>query len=279
MKKIEKISFYSRPSNEKVKIWQPKIETWLKENYPDVSIVEKNPDAVIVLGGDGTTMEASRKFANEDTVIMVINLGQLGFLSSVNKPKDFPTILDSLFKGDYTAIPGMIIEAKVMRDGKEVFVTDAFNDIVVQSPLGIVEINVVVREEVVESIRGTGVLVATPLGSTAYNLSAHGPIVSPDINCLVVTELFDHDIPSPSLVLPSTEIIKLTIENFREHKLLKLGSTDEPLDVLLIADGRASFVLKQKDEIRITRTANAFKLASFESNHFFKSLRLKFGFK
>jgi NAD+ kinase len=279
LNKVNKISFYSRENNADVKGWKTKIESWLEDNQAQVEIVEKSPDAVIVLGGDGTIMEASRKYANEDVVIFGINLGQLGFLSTVNNPEDFPSMLKRFFNGEYTISPGMIVRARVIRDKKEVYVTDAFNEVVVQNPLGIVEINVVVRDEVVESIQGSGILVATPLGSTAYNLSAHGPVVAPGIDCLVVTELFDHDIPTPSLVLSSGETIKLIIEKFREHKLLKIGTTGEPLDVLLIADGRAPFVLKQKDEIQISRANSQFKLASFEPNQFFKNFRSKFDFK
>ncbi len=279
LNKIKKISFYYRENNEEAREWRTKIESWLKDNQTQVEVVEKSPDTVIVLGGDGTIMEASRKFANEDIVIFGINLGQLGFLSSVNNPEDFSMMLGKFFNGEYTENPGMIVQARVIRDKKEIYVTDAFNEIVVQNPLGIVEINVVVRDEVVESIQGSGILVATPLGSTAYNLSAHGPVVAPGIDCIVVTELFDHDIPTPSLVLSSGETIKLIIEKFREHKLLKIGVTGEPLDVLLIADGRSPFVLKQKDEIRIARADSKFKLVSFEPNQFFKNFRSRFDFK
>lgn len=276
---IKKISFYYRRDNEEAKPWQIRIEEWLKENYSQISVVEKNSDVVIVLGGDGAIMEASRMYAQNEVVIVGINLGNLGFLTSVNNPLDFPIMLERLFKGDYQIHKGMLIEAKVVRDGKEVFSTEAFNDVVVESPLGMVELDVMIDGEIVEEIRGSGVLVATPFGSTAYNLSAHGPIVSPNIECLIITELFDHDIPSPSLVIPTSEIIRIIVQDFRENKLLKISATDEPVDVLLIADGQASFVLQQKDEVNITRTDSAFKLAILEPNHFFKSLRSKFSFK
>ena len=279
IKQIQKISFYSRADSAEAKVWQTKIESWLKENYPTISVVETEPDAVIVLGGDGAIMEASMINAKEEVLIVGINLGNLGFLTSVNDPTDFPIMLERLFVGDFQTHKGMLIEAKVIRDGKEVFSADAFNEIVIQSPLGMVELDVVIESETVEEIRGSGVLVSTPLGSTAYNLSAHGPIVSPNIECFVITELFDHDIPSPSLVIPTAETIKLIIQNFRENKLLKISATDEPVDVLLIADGRASFVMRQKDEVRITKTESAFKIAVLEPNHFFKSLRSKFSFK
>ncbi|MFZ2049117.1 MAG: NAD(+)/NADH kinase [Minisyncoccia bacterium] len=278
-KQIQKISFYSRIDNTEAKHWQSKILEWLKDNYPNIAVEEEHSDAVIVLGGDGAIMEASRMNAKSGAVIVGINLGNLGFLSSINNPIDFPLMLEKLFKGDFQIHKGMLVKAVVIRDGKEVFSAEAFNEVVVESPLGMVELDVVIDGEVVEEIRGSGALVATPFGSTAYNLSAHGPIVSPNIECLIVTELFDHDIPSPSLVIPTTETIKLVVQNFRENKLLKISATNEPVDVLLIADGQASFVLKQKDEVNITKTDSSFSLAILEHNHFFKSLRSKFSFK
>src|SRR5207253_1005169 len=116
----------------------------------------------IVLGGDGTIMEAARKYAKENVVLLGINLGNLGFLASVNNPNDFQVLLDKFFKGDFSVNPGIIIDARVIREGKEVFCTEAFNEVVVQSPLGIVEIGVGIGEEMVEEIRGTGVLVSKP---------------------------------------------------------------------------------------------------------------------
>lgn len=276
---IKKISFYSRSENSEAKDWQVKIELWLKEKYPEIVISNNKPEAILVLGGDGTIMEAVRKYANDAVIIFGINLGQMGFLASVNNPEDFPSMLGKFLRGDFETNPGMIIRAEVMRDGKSVFAADAFNEIVVQNPLGIVEIGVGIGDEMIEEIRGSGVLVATPSGSTAYNLSAHGPVVAPDIQCLILTELFDHDLPTPSLVVPVTETIKLVIRNFREHKFLKVSSTNEPVDVLLIADGAASFVLTHGDEIRITRTESNFRLVVLEPNYFYKNLRSKFSFK
>lgn len=276
---IQKIGFYFRKDNTEAGPWKTKIESWLKENHPEIVISEDTPDVLIVLGGDGAIMEASRKHAKSDVIILGINLGNLGFLTSVNNPLDFPIMIERLFSGDFQTQKGMLLKAMVNRDGQEVFSAEAFNEVIVQSPLGLVELDAMIDGEVVEEIRGSGVLVATPLGSTAFNLSAHGPIVSPNIGCFVMTELFDHDIPSPSLVVPNTETITLIVQNFRENNILKIRATDEPVDVLLIADGQASFVLKQKDEVKIIHTESSFKIAILEPNHFFKSLRSKFSFK
>jgi NAD+ kinase len=277
-KPIKKISFYSRKDNKISKKWQSKIESWLKKKHPEIKITDYNPEAVLVLGGDGTIMEAARKYANSKIIILGINLGYLGFLASINNSDDFPVMLDKFFKGDFDTSAGMIIGAKVIRNKKEVFAAKAFNEIVVQNPLGMVEIDMSIGGEMIEKIRGSGALVATPAGSTAYNLSAHGPIVAPNIECLIVTELFDHDLPTPSLIIPTTQIIKLTIKNFREHKFLKITSSDETVDVVLIADGVTMFVLQRGDEISITRGSSAFKMAVLKSNHFYKSLHSKFGF-
>lgn len=278
-KKIYKASFYLREDNPEAEKWKLKIEEWLKNDYPEIEISSVKPDVVIVLGGDGTIMEACRKYSQSDTIILGVNLGRVGFISSINNPEDFKEKLTKFLNGEYKLNPGMIIQARVIRDGRSVFVTEAFNEVVVQSPLGMVEIEVGIDGDMVEEIRGTGVLVSTPSGSTAYNLSAHGPIVTPDIECLIITELFDHDLPTPSLVIPSKENIKLIIKSFREHKILKLTSTNETVDVLMVSDGRTSFVLNKGDEVDIYRTNCSFKLAVLESNYFYKSLRAKFSFR
>ncbi len=278
-KTINTISFYSRSDNAEARAWQSKIELWLTEKHPKIKISSNQADAVIVLGGDGTIMEVARKYADQEAVILGLNLGCLGFLSAVDSTDEFLPMLDKFLRGDYKTIPAMIIMGKVIRDGKTVFESDAFNEIVVQSPLGMVEIGVSIGGEEIQKIRGSGVMIATPFGSTAYNLSAHGPVVVPGISCLIMTELFDHDIPTPSLVIPSDDIINLNIKNFRIRELLKIASNDEPADVLFIADGATLFVLHRSDKIQITHTESKVKLVELQSNHFFKSLRNKFEFK
>jgi NAD+ kinase len=278
---LNKICFYSRPDNDEAKKWQLKIESWLTDKYPRIKIAkdEDETEAVIVLGGDGTIMEAVRRYAKQDVVILGLNLGQLGFLSSIDSPDDFIPMLDRFLRGDYKTISGLTIKGDVIREGKTIFSADAFNEIVIQSPLGMVEIGVDIGGEEIQKIRGSGVLVSTPFGSTAYNLSAHGPVVVPGIPCLILTELFDHSLPTPSVVVPADEVIDLVVKDFRERKLLKVTASDEYADVLFIADGIALFVLKQGDKIQITHAQSAFRLAELQPNHFFRSLHNKFEFK
>jgi NAD+ kinase len=278
-KEINKINFFSRTDNTDASVWQEKIEAWLKENFPNVEVTTENPEAVLVLGGDGTIMEAARKYANDDVIILGINLGWLGFLASINDPKDFDTELTKFINGDFHLNSGMVISAEVIREDKKVFSAHSFNEIAVQNPLGMVDVGVSIEGEMVQEVKGTGILVSTPAGSTAYNLSAHGPILAPNIECFVITELFDHSLPTPSLVVPSTEVVTLFIQNFREHKLLKLSSTGEELDVLLTSDGAKPFVLKKGDKIEISRAKSSFKMAMLEKSSFYKNLKSKFSFK
>lgn len=276
---VKKIGFYARADNKEARKWQGKISAWMAKSYPKIKISDKKPDSIIVLGGDGTIMEAARKYAGTGAVILGLNLGQVGFLVSVEDQEKFLPAVARFFAGDYKLSPRLIINGEVTRAGKKVFSSDAFNEITVQNLLGMVELDVKIGGSIVQNIRGSGALVSTSSGSTAYNLSAHGPIVAPDLHCLIVTELLDHNVPTPSLVVRDKSAVTIRVKNFREHGALKIAATDKSADVLFIADGNAIFPLKQDDEVRVSRGKNPVNLVELEPNRFFKSLRNKFTFK
>lgn len=276
---VKKIGFYTRADNKEARKWQSKISAWMAKSHLKIKISNKKPDAVIVLGGDGTIMEAARKYADTGAVILGLNLGQFGFLVSVEDQEKFLPALGKLFAGDYKLSPRLIIRGEVVRGGKKIFSSNAFNEITVQNMLGMVELDIKIGGNVVQNIRGSGVLVATSSGSTAYNLSAHGPIVAPDFHCLIVTELLDHNVPTPSLVIRDKSAVSIKVKNFREHRALKITATDKPADVLFIADGNTIFPLKRGDEVRVSRGKKLVNLVELESNRFFNGLRNKFTFK
>ena len=123
-------------------------------------------------------------------------------------------------------------------------------------------------------------MVATATGSTAYNLSAHGPIVMPDIKCMVLTEIMDHNIPTPSIVIKRDREVEIKVLEFRRRGLLKIAKSGEPADVLITADGGERLTALQKgDLIKIQRSPGLIKFAELERAYFFKSLREKFGFR
>lgn len=259
--------------------WEKKITQWLKKKYPKVKVMKKNGKTIIVLGGDGTILETARKFQNHRSVILGLNLGQVGFLASIREEKNFLAGLDKFFKGKYWVAKRMMLQANVVRNNKIIFTTNALNEIAVQNLLGMVELEIGIDGDPIQHIRGTGVLISTATGSTAFNLSAHGPIIMPDMDCLVITEVLDHDIPSPSVVVKKNKQIRLKVLSFRERGLLLVSQTGEKADVILTADGATLFPLKEKDIVSMGSSSKSANFVELEKNYFFKSLQEKFSFK
>lgn len=274
------MGFFHRPGNGVALEWVAKIKKHIKTRYPATAFVDKNPDVLIVLGGDGTILEAARKFHNNSSpIILGLNIGTVGFLASVRSSRDFLQALDVFLKGNYGLVERMMVSARVKRKGEITFTTEALNEIAIKSPLGVVELQAKVNGHPVKHVRGTGLLVATATGSTAYNLSAHGPIVAPNIKCLIITEILDHSIPSPSLVVKHQDAVNIKIVSYRKRGLISLSKTGKSFDVILIADGESIFPLEEKDEIVIRSSPHLVKFAELEKNYFFKSLQEKFGFR
>lgn len=251
--------------------------------HPRVIFSEDSPDALIVLGGDGTILEATRGIeagkGKRSPIIVGLNLGHVGFLAAVRSPKDFLTSLDRLIAGDFHVVSRMQLSTAVWRKAKNIYQTRALNEISVQSLLGIAEMTVSIRDHPIQKIRGNGVLVATATGTTAMNLSAHGPIVMPSIKCLIVTEILDHHIPTPPVVVKHTETVRITVTGFRRHGLLTLAHTGAPADVILASDDSQIFALEPGDVIEVRRSPRLIPFAEFEEHYFFKSLEEKFAFQ
>lgn len=279
MQKISTIDIFHRGDNARATAWSKRIEAWLKKNYPKIKVGGRNPSSVIVLGGDGTILEAARVFRRIKPLILGLNLGDIGFLASAREPKNFLAAIRHLLEGNYAVVRRMMVSASVVRRGKEVFKTDSLNEIAVQSLLGIVKIEVDIEGHPLQFLRGTGILATTATGSTAYNLSAHGPILMPEIECLILTEILDHNIPTPSIVVKKDTKIMLTVLDFRKRGILSISKTKEPVDVLLIADGETIFSLQKDDKIILHKSPHTIKFVELERNYFFKSLEEKFGFR
>jgi len=259
--------------------WERKITQWLGKKYPQIKILKKNARIVIVLGGDGTILEAARKHQNNGSKIFGLNLGQVGFLASIRDENNFLSGLDKFFKGQYWTARRMMLRVSVVRNGKIIFTANALNEITVQNLLGMVELELKINDDKMQDIRGTGVLISTATGSTAYNLSAHGPILMPDIECFIITELLDHNIPSPSIVVKKNKTIQIKVSSFRERGFLSVTQTGEKADVVLMSDGSNIFPLKEQDVIKIVHSTKLVSFIELEKNYFFKSLQEKFSFK
>lgn len=144
------------------------------------------------------------------------------------------------------------------------------------NPMGMVGIDVAVDGHRIQHVHGTGLMVATPTGSTAFNLSAHGPIVDPRIECMVITEILDHNMPTPPIVVPPTQIITLRVTEFRKRGTVLVAGTHTPVDVVLSAGGWAECALQQGDVVTITRAPGVVRFAQVNPHHFYTSLHEKF---
>lgn len=274
---MRSIHFFYRADNPPAAFWAGALKTWVKKVHPKLKLTDTKPELVVALGGDGTILEAARAYQGVGSHILGLNLGTFGFLAAVTDTRDFESTLKQVLAGDYKLVERMMLAATVSRRGKTVFKGSALNDVVVTSPLSIVELEVEIDEHPYQYVRGSGVLVATPTGSTAYNLSAHGPIVTPNIKCMILTEILDHNVPTPSLVVEPSRTIKMAIKDFRPQGQLK--TEGQPADVVISLDGSKVFPLMPKDVISIAQSPKHSLFVEVNKYHFFTSLQDKFALK
>lgn len=237
------------------------------------------PHIVVTLGGDGTILEAARLYGKGGAIIVGLNLGHVGFLASARRPREFMKTIDALATRKYAISKRMMATAVVYRKGKPVYQTDSLNEIAIQGLSGVIKLTVSIDKHPLQYIHGSGVMVATPTGSTAYNLSAHGPIVTPDMKCFIITELLDHHIPTPSIVVKRTKTITIHMTEIRAKELLSVTATGEPVDAVMSSDDTNIFPLHEGDRIEIGRSKRLIKFAEFTPDYFYKSLEEKFAFR
>ncbi len=225
------------------------------------------PDAVIVLGGDGTMLRAARDFVDEEIPLLGVNLGSLGYLAEVEK-KNIPEALDKLISGDFFIEERMMLEGSVLRDKQIVAQTKALNDIAVLKslPYRAINFDVYVNGQFLKSYGADGVIISTPTGSTGYNLSAGGPIVEPCADLLVLTPVCPHTMTSRSIVLAGED------EVFIEIKEAKNGG-EQP--AFAMSDGAAHYELKTGDAFVMRRSENRTRIIKLNKASFLDVLQQK----
>jgi NAD+ kinase len=176
----------------------------------DAPIGPGSADMVVVLGGDGSFLGAARRLAQSKIPVVGVNLGRLGFLTEFN-PKDFFDLMGDILAGKLTALPRMMLNVTVCRGARPCFSSPAMNDvsIVAGEPFRMIELNVRHREVEVCTFLGDGLIVSTPSGSTAYTLSAGGPILMPSMQAMVMTPLAAHNLYIRPVVLTSEYAVQI----------------------------------------------------------------------
>lgn len=225
----------------------------------------RGADLLIVLGGDGTLLAASRLAYRFRVPILGVNFGRLGFLTDVSVDDMFP-LLDEVLAGRFRKEPRILLRAEIHDpDGELIEQALGLNDVVVREVGGrSIEVETTIDGSPVHSFRGDGIIVATPTGSTAYSLSAGGPVVEPSLKALIATAISPHTFSVRPLLFPL-------------HQTIEIGFVSRGSRVNVSVDGQLMLELKADQKVRVRRAPRPIHFVLIENRSFYAVLRTKLG--
>ncbi len=232
------------------------------KGYPGRSIPAL-VDLVIVLGGDGTLLSVARLVGELRTPILGVNLGSLGFLTEITRDELFP-VLEQIVKGDFSVSERMRLDVFVRREGDLLGRYRVLNDIVINKGAlaRIIDMEACVDDDYLTTFKADGLIIATPTGTTAYNLAAGGPIIYPGLHCLVISPICPHTLTNRPIIVSDEAMIKVKVK-FKDE------------DVALTADGQEGMPLKGGDIVEVRKSRYATLLVKSPSKDYFEVLRTK----
>lgn len=238
-----------------------------------IHVVEKNRlskvcDFIVVLGGDGTFLSVARLMGEKSVPVMGVNMGQLGFLTEIRRSEALETIRGVL-KGDSQLIhQRSLLEVSLVRKGETIFKGPVLNDAVISKGAiaRIIGVQIWVNKQWVNTVRGDGIIVGTPSGSTAYALAAGGPIIEPSLEAVVIAPICPHSLTLRPIVIPDRYEIKLCLSHRPGH-------------VLLTLDGQDALDMKEGDVVLVNRyKRHRLKMLGSPDRDYFGLLREKLNF-
>ncbi|MBR0443233.1 MAG: NAD(+)/NADH kinase [Clostridia bacterium] len=234
----------------------------LELNFVSQDTMYSEAELLIILGGDGTILEASRRAAMRKIPILGINLGHLGYMAELEL--DELDLLDGLFSGAYTEEKRSMISVEILDEDKTRIASFALNEAVIRGTSSrIIDLEMSEGGELIANYRADGLIVATPTGSTAYSMSAGGAIADPRINCLCVTPICSHSLTARPLVFPDNAVLEIKNTCQREKMLS------------VTVDGRINYELYRGNIVRITRSPMETTLIRLKNYSFYRKLRAK----
>ncbi len=228
----------------------------------DYATIGEQADMAIVLGGDGTLLNAARRLARYGVPLVGVNQGRLGFMTDIAR-SDMLICIDNLLDGKFTPENRMLLDAEVLRGGQSIASNLALNDVVVdKGAIGrLIEFELFIDGEFIYSLRSDGLIVATPTGSTAYSLSANGPILHPQVSGIALVPLCPHSLTNRPILVGDRNVIDVRI----------IRATDSRVHF----DGQVTFDLQQEDLVRIRRSEYSICLLHPPGYSYFAMLREK----
>lgn len=226
--------------------------------------IGKQADLAIVLGGDGTMLNIARTLAPHQVPLVGVNQGRLGFLTDISLNTMQQTI-GAMLDGQYVTEERMLLEAQVRNDGQQVFISPAFNDVVVHRGVkgSMIEFEVRIDGEFVYTQRSDGLIVATPTGSTAYALSSGGPILHPGLAMMALVPICPHTLSNRPIVIGGDSTVEILMH----------ASTDARVHF----DSHSHFNLQPNDRVEVRRCAHAIRLLHPVGHNYYAMLREKLG--
>lgn len=220
-------------------------------------------DLIVVLGGDGTMISAARLTGERETPVLGVNYGSLGYLTEFRIEEMFPA-LEEILAGNYEIDRRVMLDVEHRRNGELLDTGRVLNDVVINKAAlaRIIEIEVGLNQLYVNSFRADGLIVSTPTGSTAYNLSAGGPIIYPSMNAVVLTPICPFTLTNRPIVVPDTAEINLLLKN-------------ESDGVALTLDGQIGYSMQAQDSVIIRKSRTTFNLVQPPNRNYFDVLRNK----
>jgi NAD+ kinase len=280
---IKTVGIISRPRREDIARVVPPLIQWLQEHGAQVTCDSETSnclgtvgvqthkreelpgctDLLIVLGGDGTLLSAARLAADRKVPILAVNLGGLGFLTTVAQDEIY-SILEEIFSGKHRVSERVMLEAEILRNGTVIRRQIALNDAVLNKGAlaRIMDLELRVDGEYVTTYKADGLILSTPTGSTAYSLAAGGPIVYPTVEAFIVTPICPHTLTNRPLVIPDSATVEVEFK-----------AEDDA--VFLTLDGQVGIELQRGDKIRMRKASEKLLLVRPAKKTYYQILRNK----
>lgn len=238
------------------------MDTAVSIGYYREEIVAR-AEMVIILGGDGTLLSMARAVGSRGIPILGVNLGSLGYLTEVSLADLYPA-LKRVLSGEYEVEERAMLSAVVIRHNEKVLEQVVLNDVVISKGVlaRIIDLDTYVNKHYVATYKADGLIVATPTGSTAYSLSAGGPILYPTLESMIFTPICPHTLTNRPIALPLSATVEVILKT-------------EEADVNLTLDGQIGFTLKHRDVVEVKRAPYTTKLITTPKRDYFEILRAK----
>lgn len=246
---------------------QYKVEALLLENEPEPNIPALPPEVelIVVMGGDGTLLSVARHYGQLNVPVLGVNVGGLGFLTEVSLDELYPA-MEQVLAGRYEVEDRLPLTATLFREGKLCWQENVLNDVVINKGAlaRIIELTAWIDNEYLTTYRSDGLIVSTPTGSTAYTLSAGGPIVYPTLSHIILIPICPHTLSNRPIILPDTSTVAITFH-------------ERVFDVYLTLDGQVGQALQPQDRVEIRSAPYRVKLIKSPQRSYFEILRAKLG--